>query len=105
MTETRGYAASRAGCISKNDPPLKIIRSSCVRKGEGTKEQGERRKEKEEERGKKEGKKTEKLGKKGDEGRKDWAFFFNNSIILMLVCVQNFVNMWNPKNLTKNVTL
>ena len=60
MTETRQYAASRAGRISKNDPPLKITRSSFVRKGEGTKEQEERGKEKEEERGEKEGRKKEK---------------------------------------------
>ena len=63
MTQTRRYAACRAGRISKNGPLLKITRSSCVRKGEGTKEQEERRKEKEEG-GKKEGRKIEKLGKK-----------------------------------------
>ena len=74
-------------------------------KGARRKKKRERRR-KREERGKKEGKKTEKLGKKERRRReKGLGLFFFNLIILMLVCVQNFVNMWNPKNLTKNGTL
>ena len=64
MTETRRYAASRAARISKNGPPLKITRSSCVRKGEGTKEQEEKRKKK------KEGRKREERRKKDRKIRK-----------------------------------
>ena len=104
MTQTRWYAATRAGRISKNGPLLRITHSSCAQKGERTKEQEERRKKERERRRREERRKTDRKirkNKKGDERRENWAFFFNNSRIPMLVRVQNFVNVGDSEDLTK----
>ena len=72
MTQTRRYAACRAGRISKNGPLLKITRSSCVQKGERTREKNKKRKEEEG------GKKDRKLGgkKRRCKEKRRGLFFF-----------------------------
>ena len=57
------------------------------------KNKGPRRRKEKEEGGEKEGRQMEKLGKRKKAKGERTGPFFNNSIIFMLVCVQNSVNI------------